>query len=38
MNLYVGQDYYNIWYKQDLFVVRVGLTAQSVTTFVSPRP
>ncbi len=38
VNLYVGQDYYNIWYKQDLFVVRVGLTAQSVTTFVSPRP
>jgi len=36
VNGYVGQDYYNIWYKQRLKVVRVGVSVQSVTSFHSP--
>ena len=36
VNGYVGQDYYNIWYKQRLKVVRVGISVQSVTSFHSP--
>ena len=36
VNGYVGQDYYNIWYKQRLKVVRVGFSVQSITSFRSP--
>ena len=36
VNGYVGQDYYNIWYKQRLKVLRVGFSVQSITSFRSP--
>ncbi len=36
VNGYLGQDYYNIWYKQRLKVLRVGVSVQSVTSFHSP--
>lgn len=36
VNFYAGQDYYNIWYKQYLTILRVGFTAQSITTLFSP--
>lgn len=37
VNFYAGQDYYNIWYKQYLTILRVGFTAQSITTLLNPR-
>ena len=36
VNFYAGQDYYNIWYKQYLTILRVGFTVQSITTLLSP--
>jgi hypothetical protein len=37
VDFYAGQDYYNIWYKQYLTILRVGFTAQSITTLLAPR-
>jgi hypothetical protein len=36
VNYYAGQDYYNIWYKQRLRVLRGGLVLTSITSFRRP--
>jgi hypothetical protein len=36
VNYYSGQDYYNIWYKQRLRVLRGGIALTSITSFRRP--
>ena len=36
VNYYHGQDYYNIWYKQRLSVLRAGIALTSITSFHRP--